>query len=142
MKKQSNDVFFQFNAIIIFLILMMYAVSIFFGGHYTPGGGFVGGLLLSSAVIIIGIAFDTKTLKKMFPFDFKIITATGLFLCVLTPILSWTYGKTFFTHAFGELNLPIFGEVHWHTAMIFDLGVLLAVVGTAITIILSIGENE
>ncbi|ARB41205.1 Na(+)/H(+) antiporter subunit B [Mammaliicoccus sciuri] len=142
MKKQSNDVFFQFNAIIIFLIIMMYAVSIFFGGHYTPGGGFVGGLLLSSAVIIIGIAFDTKTLKKMFPFDFKLVTATGLFFCVLTPILSWTYNKTFFTHKFGEFHLPIFGEVHWHTAMLFDLGVLLAVVGTAITIILAIGENE
>src|SRR5699024_1455529 len=122
MKKQSNDVFFQFNAIIIFLILMMYAVSIFFGGHYTPGGGFVGGLLLSSAVIIIGIAFDTKKLKKMFPVVFKVITATGLFLYVLTPILSWTYGKTCYTHAYCKLHLAIFGEVQWHIAMIFDLG--------------------
>ena len=101
MKKQSNDVFFQFNAIIIFLILMMYAVSIFFGGHYTPGGGFVGGLLLSSAVIIIGIAFDTKTLKKMFPFDFKIIT------CVTTLFEKCDSKSRAFIRATKDINTSI-----------------------------------
>lgn len=142
MKKLSNDLILQFVSLVIFFIIVMFAFSIFLGGHYSPGGGFVGGLLLAGALLLILIAYDIKTLERLLPVDFKIVTAVGLMIAFATPIIAVLNGKPFFTHFFGDLYLPLFGNLHWHTAMLFDLGVMLVVVGTTITIILTIGENE
>ncbi|UBH13759.1 Na(+)/H(+) antiporter subunit B [Macrococcus armenti] len=143
MKKQhDNDVILQFCTLVVFFIIVMFAFSIFMNGHYLPGGGFVGGLLLSAALLIILIAYDIKTLYKIFPIDFKKMIGIGLIFCFATPLVSIFQGKPFFTHSFGELYIPVIGNIHYHTALFFDIGVLLVVIGTTLTIILTIGENE
>ncbi|WP_414051129.1 Na(+)/H(+) antiporter subunit B [Macrococcus animalis] len=142
MNKQNNDVILQFCTLVVFFIIITFAFAIFMGGHYTPGGGFVGGLLISSALLIVLIAYDIKTLNQIIPIDFKKVIAIGLMFCFGTPLISIFQGKPFFTHTFGDLHLPLLGELHLHTAVLFDIGVMLAVIGTTLTIILTIGESE
>lgn len=142
MKKQNNDVILQFCTLVVFFIILTFAFAIFMGGHYVPGGGFVGGLLMSSALLIVLIAYDIKTLNQILPVDFKIVIAIGLMFCFGTPLISVLQQKPFFTHTFGELFLPLLGELHLHTAVLFDTGVMLVVIGTTMTIITTIGENE
>lgn len=142
MNKQRNDVILQFSTLVIFFIIIMFSLSIFLGGHYSPGGGFVGGLLVSGALLLILIAYDIKTLNQLLPIDFKKVIAWGLTFCFITPFIAVIKGDPFFKHYYGDIHLPVVGAIHWHTAMLFDLGVMLAVIGTCMTIILTIGENE
>ncbi|WP_411843591.1 Na(+)/H(+) antiporter subunit B [Salinicoccus sp. HZC-1] len=141
-QKQVHDVFLQFTAKIVFFIIILFAFKLFFAGHYTPGGGFVGGLLAASALILLLIAYDQKTVEEMIPIDFRILIALGLAFAVVLPTLSFLFGTPFFTHQHTYINVPVFGEVALHSAVIFDIGVFLTVAGSALLIIKLIAEED
>lgn len=138
---KTNDVILQTTTKVVFFIIFIFSIHIFFAGHYTPGGGFVGGLLTTGALILLLLAFDLKTVQKALPFDFMKVVAVGLLLAILTASWPLFVDLPFFTHAFDDFNLLLFGETSLHTAMLFDLGVYLVVVGAAMTMIQTIGGD-
>ncbi|MGE7843401.1 Na(+)/H(+) antiporter subunit B [Lysinibacillus sp. NPDC093712] len=139
---KTNDVIIQFTAKIVFFIIFFFSIHIFLAGHYTPGGGFVGGLLTSSAIVLLVLAFDLNTVRKVLPINYTYLTATGLLLALATAAFPMFLGKPFFTHFFDYFELPLLGKQSLHTAMLFDSGVYLVVVGVTMTIIQTIGEDE
>lgn len=139
---KTNDVILQFTAKLVFFMIFLFSVHIFMAGHYTPGGGFVGGLLAASAIVLLILAFDLKTVQTGFHINYRIMVAIGLVLALGTAAYPMLDGKPFFTHYFDYFDLPFFGETSLHTAMLFDAGVYLVVVGVTMTIIQSIGEDE
>lgn len=140
--KRVNDVILQTAAIVIFFIIIIFAIDLFFAGHYSPGGGFVGGLMTAAALVLLLLAFDAKTLATVIPVDYRWLTATGLFIAVITSLHSIFWGRPFLTHAYDKFDLPLLGEETLHTAISFDLGVYLVVIGVTMTIIQTIGESE
>ncbi|KAB7667118.1 Na(+)/H(+) antiporter subunit B [Bacillus sp. B1-b2] len=140
--KINNLVLQTVTKIIVFLIFL-YSVDLFFAGHYTPGGGFVGGLMTSGAIVLLLLAYDLKTVRKIFPVNFIYVTALGLFISFSTGMIGIFADKPFLTHFFHKhVHLPIIGETSLHTAALFDLGVFLVVVGVTMTIIQTIGEDD
>lgn len=139
---RTNDVMLQTATKVVTFIILMFAVHIFFAGHYTPGGGFVGGLLTTSAIVLLMLAFDIPTVKKVLPINYVVLTAVGLLVAIATASASIIFDVPFFTHAYDYFDLPLFGETSLHSALLFDIGVYLVVVGVTMTIIQTIGEDE
>ncbi|HZG71834.1 MAG TPA: Na(+)/H(+) antiporter subunit B [Chondromyces sp.] len=139
---KTNDIVLQTVTKIIFFMIILFSIHLFFAGHYNPGGGFVGGLMTSGAIVLLLLAYDLKTVANILPFDYKIMVGVGLLFAVGTAAGALLFDVPFLTHAFGYANLPILGETSLHTAVLFDTGVFLTVVGVTMTIIQTIGESE
>ena len=68
--------------------------------------------------------------------DYARIAGVGLLVAGATGIGAWLFGKPFLTSAHAEPVLPLIGQLPLASAMFFDLGVYLAVVGaTMLTLV-------
>ena len=137
-----NDVILRTVVKGVVFIVFTLGVYLFFAGHNAPGGGFIGGLVLGSGIVLLYITFDIETVHKGIPFDFKKVAALGVLLATGTAIGSLFFDAPFLTQTDKYVNLPLLGETHLSTVTIFEAGVALTVIGTLVTIILSISEDE
>ncbi|MFF5995753.1 Na(+)/H(+) antiporter subunit B [Lysinibacillus sp. KU-BSD001] len=126
---------------VVFIVLTL-GVYLFFAGHNAPGGGFIGGLVLGSGIVLLYITFDIETVHKGMPFDFKNVAAFGVLLATGTAVGSLFFDAPFLTQTDQYFDLPLLGKTHVSTVMLFEAGVALTVIGTLVTIILSISEDE
>ncbi|MFD2444469.1 Na(+)/H(+) antiporter subunit B [Bacillus sp. CGMCC 1.16607] len=139
---KTNDLILQTVTKVVLFVIILFSIHIFFAGHYYPGGGFIGGLMTSGAIVLLLLAYDLKTVANILPIDYKYLIGTGLLFAVGTGTGSLFFGVPFLTHAFTYATLPILGKTALHTAVLFDTGVFLVVVGVTMTIIQTIGEDE
>lgn len=140
--RKPNNMMLQTSMRFITIIVFAFSFYLFFAGHNAPGGGFIGGLMTASAILVLYLAFDLKKMNKAIPIDFTIIIGIGLLVAVATGITSMLFGYPFLTQFFDYFHFPFFGEVELTTALSFDLGVYLVVVGAAMSIILVIAEDD
>jgi len=110
-------------------IALMVGVFIFLRGHNDPGGGFIAGLIVAIALVMQYMAsgFDWAAARQRFPYHG--IIAAGIFAAALTGIGSFFAGRPFLTSNYGYFKLPFLDEFELATAMAFDVGVFLCVVG-------------
>lgn len=139
---RTNDVILQTVTRTVSFIILLFSLYLFFAGHHNPGGGFIGGLMTGAALVLLYVAYDIETINKILPIDYKKMTALGLLIAVSTGLGSFIFNVPFLTHSFGYFYLPFLGKTELATAVLFDLGVYLTVVGVTMTIILAIGEDD
>jgi multicomponent Na+:H+ antiporter subunit B len=139
---KPNDVILHTVTKVAVMIIFTFSIYLFYGGHHNPGGGFIGGLSAASGITLLLLAFDIETIRKNIPFDFKNVAAIGVLIAIFTGMGGLFFGHPFLTQTFGYFDLPIFGKTELATATIFDIGVALAVIGTAVTIILTISDDR
>ncbi|RSK28588.1 Na(+)/H(+) antiporter subunit B [Bacillus sp. HMF5848] len=139
---KANNIILQTITKVVVFIIITFSIYLFFAGHYYPGGGFIGGLMTASALVLLLLAYDMETVKRVIPADFKIVTAVGLLIAVITGVGPMLSGLPFLTHAHDYVELPLLGKSGLTTAMLFDLGVYLVVIGITMTIIQTIGESD
>lgn len=137
-----NDVILKSVVRGVVFIVFTLGMYLFFAGHNAPGGGFIGGLVLGSGIVLLYLTYDIETVHKGMPFDFKKVAATGVLLATGSAIASIFFDVPFLTQTDGYFNLPLVGEKHLSTVTIFEAGVALTVIGTLVTIILNISEDE
>jgi multisubunit Na+/H+ antiporter MnhB subunit len=105
---------------------LLVSVRIFLQGHDEPGGGFIAGVLLASAGAMYMIAFGPERAARV---SWWRVGVVGLLISVLTGAVPAARG-----HAYMDNTILHIGSYHLPTATFFDLGVMLIVVGTLMTI--------
>ncbi|GAK02768.1 LOW QUALITY PROTEIN: Na(+) H(+) antiporter subunit B [Geomicrobium sp. JCM 19037] len=136
---KANDVILQTVTKVVSFIILSFAAYLFFAGHHDPGGGFIGGLVTASALVLLFLAFDIRTISNGIPINYRLLVGIGLAVSTVTAV-----GRSYdsrFSHTFEYVDFPLFGEIELATSVLFELGVVLTVVGGTLTIILSISED-
>lgn len=127
-----------FSRLLLPLALLV-SVYIFLRGHNAPGGGFVAGLVTAVALIMQYLANGVAWAQTRLTSRTHVVIALGLLIALLTGIASLIFGYPFLTSSFGHLYWPLVGEFELASAMAFDLGVYLVVVGATLLILINMG---
>ncbi len=110
-------------------LALLVGVYIFLRGHNEPGGGFIAGLVVAIALVSQYMASGFGWSQARMRIDYHAIVAAGVLIAGLTGVGAWLAGRPFLTSDYGYVTLPLVGKFELATAMLFDLGVFLAVVG-------------
>jgi multicomponent K+:H+ antiporter subunit A len=110
-------------------LAVLVGLYIFLRGHNLPGGGFIAGLVISVAILMQYMASGFEWASERRPIEHHTLIALGVLVAAATGIGSLAFGAPLFTSSFGYFHLPLIGEIELATAMAFDLGVALAVIG-------------
>lgn len=122
--------------------LLAFSLYLLLAGHNRPGGGFAGGLVAGTAIVVAWAAGGAETVGRLVRFSPTTLLGVGLLVAGLTGLAPLLLGAGFLESASVEIDLPLVGHVKAVSALAFDVGVYLVVVGVIHTIVLVLGEPE
>ncbi len=120
-------------------LLLLFSVFILLRGHYESGGGFVGGLVASIAFVLHSFAYGLEMTQKLLKYPPKSFIPVGLLLSFMSGVLPMFGGKAYMTGVWSSEPLPVIGLVG--SALFFDIGVFIVVIGVTLTILFTISES-
>jgi multicomponent K+:H+ antiporter subunit A len=120
-------------------LALLVSAFIFLRGHNLPGGGFIAGLVTAVALIMQYLANGVAWTHTRLPANLHPAIGAGLAVATLTGVASFAFGHPFLTSTFGHLHWPLLGDLELASAMAFDLGVYLVVVGSVLLILIHLG---
>lgn len=113
---------------------VLFSLYILLRGHNAPGGGFIGGLIASVGLLFYGMSRGQAAALRVMRMRPTAYCATGMILGLSSGVPALTAGEPFLTHFWW---MPEYGPA-LSTALVFDVGVYLAVIGTVCAIFLSL----
>ncbi|MEU9061035.1 Na+/H+ antiporter subunit A [Streptomyces sp. NPDC048430] len=137
---EHRSVVFEVVARLLFHPILVLSLYLLFCAENMPGGGFVAGLVAGLALITRYLAGGRFELAEAAPLQPGLFTGLGLFvstgvalggLVEGTVLHAWTY------HG----HLPLFGDYHVSTSVLFDFGVYLLVLGVVLDIVRALGAK-
>ncbi|PSQ25835.1 sodium:proton antiporter [Halobacteriales archaeon QS_9_68_17] len=146
------------TARIVVPIVFVVAISLLLQGHNLPGGGFIGGVLTTGAFALIYVAHGLDYLevgvlgRDVEPgagvFEHRTVTAyerafiLGLAIAIGSGFAALLFGEPFLSQTYEIVHdVPIYHEIELATALVFDVGVYLVVVGGLLTILSVVGAE-
>ncbi|WPL18627.1 Multiple resistance and pH homeostasis protein A [Thiorhodovibrio winogradskyi] len=119
---------------------LLVAVFMLLRGHHEPGGGFIAGLIAGIALILQQLASGQQWSAERLRLNYTRLIGAGLMLSLGTGLAALVFGRPFLTSAFWHGDLPLIGELEFASAMAFDAGVFLVVLGTVMLILDNLGR--
>ena len=123
-------------------LALLVGVYVFLRGHNEPGGGFIAGLIVSIALIMQYMASGFTWAQARMKLDYHSLIGWGVLIAGLTGIGAWFAGRPFLTSDFGYVTWPVVGTFEVATAIAFDLGVFLTVIGAVMLALATLSRVE
>lgn len=142
MKQGLSSYIFRTVVQFLFFVINLFALYLMLRGHNYPGGGFIAGLATGVSILLLALALGLPGVDRYLRFDPIRLAAAGLLLAALTSLAPVFFGQAFLEHFHLHLHhVPLWGDLHIGTPLLFDGGVYLVVVGITAKIILVLGKS-
>jgi multicomponent Na+:H+ antiporter subunit A len=126
---------------VAFHAVLLMSLWLLFAGHNQPGGGFVGGLLAGSAITLRYITGGIDEVRGRSRFRAWTVLGTGLLLAAVTATIPLLTGGAVLEVGFTTIDLPLINSISLSSALAFDTGVYIAVVGMVLMAFEAFGED-
>jgi multicomponent K+:H+ antiporter subunit A len=126
----------------LFPVIGAVAAFLLLRGHDLPGGGFVAGVTMAVAFILQYMARGTIWVEarlRVLPVRWMGI---GLLLAVNVGAAAWLSGRPFLSSYFSYVDIPLIGAVPLASALPFDVGVFVLVVGATVLMLIAIAHQS
>lgn len=127
---------------LLFPLLLLLAVYLTLRGHNAPGGGFIGGLVAAGAFSLYLIAHGPERMRAALRVHPASLLGAGLLLALVAGLLPWYQGLPFLTGVWETFSIGWGEPIKQGTPLLFDLGVMLVVVGFTLTIVYALEEES
>ncbi len=127
---------------VVYHSILVLSLYFLFAGHNQPGGGFVGGLTAGAAVSLRYVAGGIDAVRESFRLRPWTILASGLATAVVTAIVPLVLGRSVLEHADVTIEAPLLGTIKATSALPFDIGVYLVVLGLVLMAFEAFGEDH
>jgi len=124
------------------LLWMPVGVSVYvlLRGHNDPGGGFIGGLVASAGLIFLAVARGREAALRVMRIPPVSWCGIGLLVALASGLPAWIDPAAgYLTHRWWFPDVGV--KLPLGTALVFDVGVYLTVIGTVMAIFLAVVED-
>lgn len=113
---------------LVFILVNIISIYLLLRGHNLPGGGFIGGLMTGISFILLGMVRGWAEMQRELPLPPLRLATFGVTMAMISGAIPMFFGQPFMTqYNIHIANVPLLGELHIGTPLIFDMGVFLLV---------------
>lgn len=127
---------------VLYPSIIVLGIYFLMAGHNRPGGGFVGGLMIGAGLSLRYVARGVGAVRSSFRLPPHVILGAGLLISAVTTLVPLLLGGSIMEHGAKEFDLPLFHHVKITSALPFDLGVALVVIGLVLMAFEAFGDAD
>ncbi|MCJ2520737.1 MAG: Na(+)/H(+) antiporter subunit B [Candidatus Thermoplasmatota archaeon] len=116
-------------------ICILFSLTLLLAGHNEPGGGFVAGAMTASVFALLYLVFGKDYVESRFQTDYRTLAVSGFLITIFFALMPLVLGEPVLSSILFSFDLPQLGRVELASAVGFDFGIYLVVVGSILTIL-------
>ena len=136
----ANTLVMRSVGYVLLPLIVFWSLTLFLRGHTDVGGGFIAGLVGGAGLALVYLAAPSAAVARI-SLAYPRIIGSGIAVAVVSGLFGYLDGS-FLRPLHDYVTLPLIGEYHLTTALLFDVGVYLAVVGVILTALNQLGVEE
>ena len=126
---------------LVFHTVLLWSIYLLLAGHNQPGGGFAAGIVGGLALCLRYLAGRGFELRAALPVMPAVLLGTGLFVAAGSALIPMALGSPALRTWHTYVEVPLVGEVHLVSSLLFDVGVYLVVLGLMLDVLRSLGSG-
>ncbi|MFC4494809.1 Na+/H+ antiporter subunit A [Streptomyces ovatisporus] len=138
---ERRSVIFEVVARLVYHPIVVLSLYLLFCAENLPGGGFTAGLVAGLALAVRYLAGGRHELAAAAPVDAGFLLGLGLLTMTLTGLVGLLVNGSVLKSATYYGSLPLIGDFHAASPVLFDAGVYLLVLGVVLDVLRSLGSG-